>query len=152
MEKTRLDISLLVNSPEACLSAYLPPSLNLDSYNAFGSAAENGGGQAVTGTPIGYGKFLDACQIGSGIRLSLHDVMLRVETHNYSARAYPIVKEILYAPKSYMTFRFAQKTITGSGPMSVPVNLGISTTVRAVMYWIVPRANKFISGASQKRT
>ena len=83
MEKTRLDISLLVNSPEACLSAYLPPSLNLDSYNSYGSAVEEGGGgdKKVMGNPIGYGKFLDACQIGSGIRLSLHDVMLRVEMH-----------------------------------------------------------------------
>jgi hypothetical protein len=45
MEKTRLDISLLVNSPEACLSAYLPPSLNLDSYNSYGSVAQTGGGQ-----------------------------------------------------------------------------------------------------------
>ena len=61
MEKTRLDISLLVNSPEACLSAYLPPSLNLDSYNAYGSEAAAEGGQNVTGTPIGYTKFLNAC-------------------------------------------------------------------------------------------
>jgi hypothetical protein len=61
MEKTRLDISLLVNTPEACLSAYLPPSLNLDSYNSYGSAAANGGAKVVTGNPIGYTKFLDAC-------------------------------------------------------------------------------------------
>jgi hypothetical protein len=74
--------------------------------------------------------------------------MLRVETHNYSSRAYPIVKEILYSPKPYTTFRFSQKTITGNGPMSIPINLGVSTTVRCVLYWIVPRSNKFISGAS----
>ena len=74
--------------------------------------------------------------------------MLRVETHNYSSRAYSIVKEILYAPKPYTTFRFSQKTITSNGPMSVPINLGVSTTVRSVLYWIVPRANKFITGAS----
>jgi len=61
MEKTRLDISLLVNSPEACLSAYLPPSLNLDSYNAYGTEAANEGDQNVTGTPVGYTKFLNAC-------------------------------------------------------------------------------------------
>lgn len=61
MEKTRLDISLLVNTPEACLSAYLPPSLNLDSYNSYGSEAIAGGGKEVTGSPIGYTKFLDAC-------------------------------------------------------------------------------------------
>lgn len=61
MEKTRLDISLLVNSPEACLSAYLPPSLNLDSYNSYGSVAANGAGNAVTSTPVGYQKFLNAC-------------------------------------------------------------------------------------------
>jgi hypothetical protein len=39
MEKTRLDISILVNSPECCLSAYLPPSLNLDSLNSYGNIA-----------------------------------------------------------------------------------------------------------------
>jgi hypothetical protein len=35
--------------------------------------------------------------------------------------------------------------------MSVPINLGVSTTVRCVLYWVVPRANKFITGASSKR-
>lgn len=61
MEKTRLDISLLVNTSEACLSAYLPPSLNLDSYNSYGSESAAGGDSEVTGTPIGYQKFLNAC-------------------------------------------------------------------------------------------
>jgi hypothetical protein len=84
MEKTRLDISILVNSPEACLSAYLPPSLNLDSFNSYGNAAAGGANNPVIGYPEGYTKFLNACRIGSNIRLSLHDVILRVETHNYS--------------------------------------------------------------------
>lgn len=152
MEKTRLDISLLVNSPEACLSSYLPPSLNLDSFNSYGNASANGANQPTIGFPEGYSRFLNACKIGSNIRLSLHDVILRVETHNYSQNAYSIVKDILYAPKPYMTFRTSQKVIQGSGPMSIPINLGVSTSVRCVLYWIVPRANDFLTGASQKRS
>lgn len=36
--------------------------------------------------------------------------------------------------------------------MSIPVNLGVSSSVRALMYWVVPRSGEFIAGASQKRT
>jgi hypothetical protein len=96
MEKTRLDISLRVNPSEACLSAYIQPSLNLDPYNSFGNNAAAGGNAVVTGTPDGYLKFLTACKIGANVKLALIDLMLRVEVHNYSMRAYPIVKEILY--------------------------------------------------------
>lgn len=107
LEKTRVDISLVVNPNAAALSAYIQPSLNLDPYNSYGNAAEDGGGSAVTGTPDGYLNFLKACKIGDGVKLTLNDVMVRIETHNYSSRAYGVVKEILYQPKPYMGFRFA---------------------------------------------
>jgi hypothetical protein len=32
--------------------------------------------------------------------------------------------------------------------MSIPINLGVSTSVRAVMYWIVPTSGDFITRAS----
>lgn len=41
MEKTRVDISLYVNRAECCLSAYLQPSLILDSLNSFGSVSSD---------------------------------------------------------------------------------------------------------------
>lgn len=42
-----------------------------------------------------------------------------------------------------MTFRMAIKPIQNDGVMTIPLNLGVSSTVRALLYWIIPRSNKF---------
>lgn len=43
LEKSRVDISLVVNPNAAALSAYIQPSLNLDPFNSYGNTAANGG-------------------------------------------------------------------------------------------------------------
>ena len=68
---------------------------------------------------------------------------MRIETHNYSQSAYGLVKDLLFAPKPYTTFRMTSKPILSDGPMSIPLNLGVSSTVRCLLYWIIPRSNKF---------